>query len=421
MSRVVSVRTGLLLGLVCAAGLGLLVGGCPSQIVIEDGATTVTLTLGTKQQLQSSIVPTGGGTVTLSQEGHALDGLTIEVPDGAYAADTTFTISEASVTEHNLGEKFNALTPLITIDNGGGYADGIIKLTIPITRTLGRFPMAFYYDAEEGTLEGLPTLSADDTSITICTRHFSDIVVSEVAFDLLLGDVTTDFAVTQDNWQFLNLGTYLVPGGSCSGMSVAAMFYWDVLKRGRGALYGRYDNNGDTPATPNLDFDDSDVIKLCGEAQFYESNWIEQSHEDWVEKGKNHNDLWAFYMFAYSMLVSERPQYVAIFKEGDNGAAGHALIVYKKSGYSLWVADPNEKANGDLKFTVNPDTGEMDPYKGKWNAYTPELQFDEMMYFGRGVRGELRKSAGVVGRARAGQGRRRLPGVSAQGHARLWN
>lgn len=383
MRRVAVVRTGMLAGLASVGGFLLLCGGCPPQA--PDGTGSATLTLGTKQELQSSVVPAGGGMVTLSQEGHALDGLTLDVPDGAFPADTTFTISGAPITGHNLGDLFNPLTPLISVDHGGGYADDLLVMTIPVTPTAGRFVMAFYYDAAEGVLEGLPMLAMADDSITICTRHFSDVVVSEVAYDLLLGEVETPFAVQQDNWQFDNLGTYLGPGGTCSGMCVSAMYYWDVLKRTRGPLYGRYDNNGDAPATPLLDFDDVDVIKLCGEAQYYGQNWIEKARQDWLDKGLSHNDLYAFYMCAYSMLLSGRPQYLSLYKEDDLKAPGHAVIVYRKSGYTLWVADPNESTNKALTIALDPQTGEMVPYTGRWNANTPEFQFDKMMYMARGA------------------------------------
>src|SRR5438552_18817554 len=64
---------------------------------------------------------TSGGTLLYAKPGDALNGLTIVVPAGSYPASHTFSISYQPITKHSLPTGTDVLSPLITIDNGGGY------------------------------------------------------------------------------------------------------------------------------------------------------------------------------------------------------------------------------------------------------------------------------------------------------------
>ncbi|MBK6823687.1 MAG: hypothetical protein IPG87_12080 [Saprospiraceae bacterium] len=67
----------------------------------------------------------------LTVQGGDVNGLTIEIPQGSYKSGKDFVISTAKINSHTFGPDFNPLTPMIRINNGGGYADSILTVTIP--------------------------------------------------------------------------------------------------------------------------------------------------------------------------------------------------------------------------------------------------------------------------------------------------
>ena len=63
--------------------------------------------------------------LTFSAADSPMKGLTINVPKGAYAKETPFFVSSKPFTG-KLPKASTALTPLITVSNGGEYADEIM-------------------------------------------------------------------------------------------------------------------------------------------------------------------------------------------------------------------------------------------------------------------------------------------------------
>jgi hypothetical protein len=139
---------------------------------VEKVKPSTNLEIGDEVVVSTKTITTSGGTVIVDSPGSEIDGLKILVPPNGYSTSKTFKISTAPITNHTLGQYFNPLTPLIQIDNGGGYSTEPMQITIPITLPKGDFAMAYYYDEMSGKLEGLPILNLTSTSITVTTRHF---------------------------------------------------------------------------------------------------------------------------------------------------------------------------------------------------------------------------------------------------------
>lgn len=331
-----------------------------NQLSLELGETTI---------LGSASVNANGSVLFVDTPGDPLDGLEIDIPQGAYQEEINFTVSHQPITSYSGNENFDPVTPLISIENSGDYSDEVITMKIPVTIEDGYHYMAFYYDKTTGALEGIPEVDHDSTSLTIATRHFSDIVINRQLYRLFFGHDAIDsgFKVTQDNWPFENPVTYLSPG-ICSGMSIASLYYYNEIKKQKAypPLFGFYDNG-----TSDFDIDDDQAIKLCSTIQGWNINGLAKS------EGKE--DIWVYFQFIHSILLTGSPQYVSIFNEDDT--IGHALVVYKKSGNDLYVADPNspEKQDEKIEFewgsdpaTTDPKqlTGSFKPIDLKWNNST---------------------------------------------------
>ncbi len=295
------------------------------------------LSLGPATQLAAQAIGAAGGTIAVSRPGEPLDGLRLEVPAGAFAGDRTVTISSRPVTGSDYGPLVTPAGPLVTIDDGGGYADGLLRLRIPATIPDGAVAGVFYYDEVTGRLEGLPTVAVDATGITIATRHFSGLLPA-IATGGLPDTVDSGFRPGVDDWQFTNRGSIIAPGGHCSGQAVSAMYYYTERRRAIGAasLFGTYDDNGGTP-TPALWVDDSDGYRLASMVQH------DTDFDSWAaklfENSEKTPDAIHRMALRYAMAVTGEPQQLLIYDA--NGGSGHAITAYRVTRDRIFVADPN--------------------------------------------------------------------------------
>ena len=326
-------------------------------------ATKHTISTGAKVDLTTQTISTSGGVINISKPGDPLDGLQIEVPSGSYPNSKTFNISYAPVTGHDFGENFNPISPLITIDNGGSYSDELITVKIPIQLPDDQFAMAFYYDDSSGKLEGIPLVDEDKDSITIVTRHFSNLLVSRIALKVLTGVFDSGFRPGVDDWQFDNDGSYIEPDGHCSGQSITSMwYYYEKTLNGASHLYGRYDNNGGKK-TPNFWWDDSLGYRLASTVHV-DIAWGSLSSKIFRRYLAGLSDELTWKAFAYSILITGEPQYVAVRQTATD--SGHAMVVYKVTNDALYVADPNYHGNTERKIEFAG--GKFKPYNSGANA-----------------------------------------------------
>ncbi len=323
--------------------------------------TTGTIATGKTVAAASAKVSSSGGTLAVSQPGTPITGMELTVPAKAYTGTKTFEISYAPIEKHSFGDNFNPLTPLISIDNGGEYAEEIMTVKIPVTVPADSFAMGFIYDQKTKTLSGLPTLAQTDTSITVGTRHFTDFLSRMIPLSILKRDIDSSFRPGIDDWQFTNYGSYIAKGGHCAGQSVTALWYYVTQPDGKDlTLYGRYDNNGDKPATPDLWPDDSQGYRFVSTVH-QDINWQSFENKFWTNLA-GVNDDWTWKLFAYSMQITGEPQEVGIYS---NAGGAHDMICYRVKDGNLYIADPNYPGNTERRIEYK--NGKFVPYNSGAN------------------------------------------------------
>ncbi len=309
----------------------------------------------------NEIIGKNGGSIIVDDTNSEIDGFTIEVPEGAYDNTMEFEVSTRKIKEHNYGEYFNPVLPVIHIDNGGEFSNEYMMVTIPVDIPDDEFAMALYYN-EDGTLEPIPMLSHNDGEMILGVRHFSELVVTSLKKALLeeyIGtvDINSGYKPMVDNWSFTNYGSEAATGGACAGMSLSSIHYYLYYKsQGEPSLYGLFDNNHG-PATPSFWKDDSMGIRLVGTVQ---------KNIDWkrfdvlcdavYHKAKIISDKTIYYHFAYAFLLSDgAPQPVGLFNRTTVNnkvslKAGHVIVAYAIDKTGIYVCDPNYPTKTDLKI-----------------------------------------------------------------------
>jgi len=362
--------------------------------LVDCQKNTKPIVVGEEVEVTTETIGIGGGTITVSKPGDLLDGFKIEVPGGAYQDEKTFKISYRPIIRHNLGSYFNAITPLITVNNGGEYAEKIMTVTIPVSIPDRYFAMAFFYDETTGKLEGIPLVEENADSITIMTAHFSNVLVSYIEKQILISlEIdTTGFKHGVDDWQFANYGSWVAPKGHCAGQSIAAMYYYteNKLEGKKPSLYGLYDNDGNAAQkTSGFQWDDERAYKLCSMVQkrIQFDNRVRNLIENWQDKFKI---LDTYNCFAYALLLTKEPQYVAIYRPG----SGHAMILYKKSGkqvrngkdiVAFSVSDPNypyisEQQKNEREIIYDVQSEKFIPYNSGDNAGSLGKDYPTIIY-----------------------------------------
>jgi hypothetical protein len=323
--------------------------------------TSRKIKLGEEIALTQQEVTSEGTTIILEDTETTLDGLSVSIPKDAHSENAEYKISYAEIKSNGGFKNFNPLTPMIVIENGNIFTQELITLTIPISLPEGHFAMAFYYDEDSNSLEGIPLLSLTENEIVIGTKHFSKIVVSSISEENLKKlKADSGFRPGKNDWQFANRGSLISPNGHCAGQSISAMWYYsEKTLKGGSNLYGRYDNNRNLIdgriKTPKLWIDDSLGYRLASVVQ-EEINW-ESEERKLFNDFSGIDDRLTYLAFVYSIHLTRQPQYVAVRREG----GGHAMIVYKAEKSILYLADPNYY--GEVReITFDTDTNKFKPY-----------------------------------------------------------
>jgi hypothetical protein len=382
----------LFISIACVLAAGLIVGTLLVFLPVSpaSGPVTGSLKLGKEMSLADAQIGTNGGTITIDNRDSALNGMQIIVPGGAYGEEIEFEISGQEIESHTFGGLFHPATPLITVNNGHGFAAEPMTLKVPVKIEADEIAAAFYYDKDKGTLEGIPCVAQDGDSITLMTSHFSCFVITKEKIeklDSLVRDkpLETGFKPGKDDFYAPNYGSYVRPGGHCAGQSIAEIHYYN--------MYGRSDrhlrqepivDNDQYDATKELYWDDSLGIRLCSLMQdYYSKDWY-KTYDDL----RYVNEDLTYYYFLYTIAMSHEPQEVSI-KTADF-SIGHAMVVYKISRNAIWFADPNYPGDTDRKIAVthwlNPEkdreTAELGVYETKPRADGTIEKFTWVGYYG---------------------------------------
>ncbi|NCA67054.1 MAG: zinc ribbon domain-containing protein, partial [Clostridia bacterium] len=320
------------------------------------------------------LIPNNGGVVSVSDPSSKIDGFSITVNPGTYNGDTNFDIKTTEITGHTFGEEFNPITPLITVNNGHEFSARPMIVTVPIDVTDDEFAMGFYYDRKTGKLEAIPHIDYGSDQITLLTNHFSDIVVSKISIaelekltDNTKNQADSGFEPGKDDWQFINYGSSVAPGGHCAGQSLSMMWYYQEIykEKAEPRLYGRYDNNGEKK-TENFWLDDSGAYRFASAVQ-HNIDWMSLEFHNYLDFSRE-NQKRVFYAFGYAILVTGSPQFMGIYHFDDYGniAGGHAIVAYKVEGNKIYVADPNYPGQKDRYCELGSDG--FKPYSSGANA-----------------------------------------------------
>ncbi len=349
-------------------------GGGPSPLegsqVIQVAKGQI-VTSGAPVQVASQTVAPSGGTISVSKPGDPLNGMQIDVPTGAYPGATTFSVSSAPISGTTFGEDFDPVSPLITIENGGGHSEEILTVKVPVTVSEDDFALAFQYDEKTGEIEGLPTAEQDQTSLTYATTHFTKSAVFKINRQRLRAlidrGISIGFEPGKDDWQFPNRGSIIAPDGHCSGATLTEMWYFsEKTRKGSPHLFGLYDNNGNAK-TPALWYDDSNGYRLASIVQ-KDMNW--EALKDKVRRRLNAGNTNNFLAIGYTLLKTGKPQFIAIFRP--DGA--HAITAYGIKGDQAFIADPNTPGDKDRHIDVTEGT--FFPYMSGSTSY------DHFVYLG---------------------------------------
>jgi hypothetical protein len=335
------------------------------------------IVVGTKVEVAQSTIGTAGGTITVNKPGDVLDGYQLQVPANSYDSSRTFQVSYAPIKSHSFGGDFHPISPLIDVENGGGYSNEIMTVKIPVQIPDGDFAMAFFYDSATGELEGMPLVTEDQNSVTVATRHFTNYLVAAIEKYKLEGVVKSGFLPGFDDWQFPNMGSYLEPEGHCAGQSITAMwYYYEKFLKGSHQLYGLYNYS-----TPEVWEDDIYAYRLASVIQHdYDINLDTLVYQFMLNYSRNMTAQQQVNAFAYAILATGQPQFVGLLDTIKGG--GHAMIVYRVDNGNLSVADPNYP--GNLTRKIEFANNQFVPYYSGDNKQTIDegyvKEYNQILY-----------------------------------------
>jgi len=324
-------------------------------------------------KIATETIAPSGGKISVRNPDSSLDGLTIEVPAGAYETSVEFSIYEGPIPDIALEEEIDIISPMIIIDNGGEYSNEIMGVTVPIEVPEEDFAMAFLYDPENDKLEGVPTYPENNGSLTFLTRHFSTYAMLSVKKSTLDNlNFFTKYSPTNDFWNLPNAGSVVAPGGYCHGMALTSLYYSDPDAFGfdftkQEPLYkDEYDNGSDhIVESPFFWQDDKRPIQLCSVANSLRPTERGAATIDkwWMfakEKFALDIDEKHFYLCAFSLWASTDPHLLSIWNTQTN--SGHALICYGIHNQSLDVLDPNIPLQAS-KIDYDRVSSSFEPYE----------------------------------------------------------
>lgn len=333
-------------------------GGIPAyERTIPIGARIST---GASLPAKTATIGSAGGTIEAA-------GLRIEVPAGALAGDTAFSVASRPIERADVGGLVAPITRLYDVLDSYATLAVPVSVTFSATIPAGKIAMAFSYDEATGALAPLIPISQGATSLTAGATHFSSIFGGVIEAAKVPPIVDSGFRPGTDDWQFSNRGSYVAPGGQCEGQSLSEIWYYVKQRVADGAspLHGLYDNNGAEAKTPAFWQDDSDGYRLVGSVQ--------------ADKVANRftylflrNAMWGsadgqltYEAFRAAIALTGQPQLIRISTDTDGG--GHTMIVYRVTPDWLLVADPNYPGIG-RRIRFDPASGKLGPFLSGNNA-----------------------------------------------------
>ena len=386
---------GLRLSVILATVL-LIVASCEDSSVTNNTSNTGgTLDIGEWSAPTTTSISTGGGKVKITGDPD-LDGFQISVPPGSLNRTATFTVRTAPIEGSNLPGGEIVLSPIIEIDNGGGYSEGAMFVTIPIELPENHYAMAWLYDEEGGFIDALVPVGLYNDSIVVGTMSFDQslpslytvkgkgviqnggrvgrVVVTAYAVEDLNGPFDSGFTPGTDDFEMQNRGSVVAPAGHCAGQSIAAMWYFlkRKSKNGNKQLYGLLDS------LDALRMDNPRGMKLSSAVQ-NDLKW-EDRYSDWNTQFEAEApmlmtaDRLHYYAFCTFIKKKQRPAFVYV---SSSAGGAHAMVAYAVGNDRISIADPNWPGSA-RSISITGD--DFDPYDSKDRADDNNKQYETIRF-----------------------------------------
>ncbi|MEW6195414.1 MAG: hypothetical protein AB1521_09680 [Bacteroidota bacterium] len=356
--------------------------------------------IGTVIDITTQTIGTGGGTITISKPDAPINGMQMTIQPNSFSATQNFNISYAPITSHNFDQDFSPESPLIKISSATEFASRDINFKIPITINTGEIAMAFIYNDNDGTLEGLPINDLTNEYIEFSTRRLfsnpstakrlfnndehTNLVIFSVLESKLEGKtmLATGFEPGVDDWEFRNRGSYISPNGNCAGQSVTGLWYYSEKKiKGNGSLFHKYDKICDANNADFLWQDNPRGYRFASVVQKDFNMSPEGIREKYEFQEKDERFVW--WSLIMAIVLTKEPQFLVVHNK--NKPEAHAVVVYKigLTDRKIYIADPNYPGNKNLFTTYNSVSKKIEPYTTKLSADAPNLTFNNFAFFGR--------------------------------------
>jgi len=371
----------------------------------EQNIVSKNIITGSFTEVSNNTVGLYGATIKIVKPNTPVDGIEIAIPTNSFTSSQSIKVSYAEIKSHQFGANVNPISPLININSDGGYSKELMSITIPVKIPPGHIPLGFYLDETTGKLEGIPFKSITANSITLLTRHFlnagklksedinskslsgtgANIFISSISESVLNGQsiIASGFKPGVDDWEFVNYGSYIAPGGHCAGQNMTAMWYFFEKKASLGNLFNKYSDNS------KLWQDNARGYRFCSviHQDLVWDGTVSNLFDKYIDKNQALDKL-KLLTIAGVMLVTGEPQGIGIYyqdgtkADGTPSYAGHDLICYQVSvsGGKLYISDPNTPGT---EQSINFANDKFKPYLAKLNENTPVTPFPFVTYYAK--------------------------------------
>ena len=117
-------------------------------------------------------IAAGGGTIEIDEEGHPYDGLTMQIPAGAFPQGSEWSLRvDEEAPALSLPTGFAVAGPTLEIRTSVGRTETLMTLDIPVTQAPGTAIVIAVRDPVRGVMEVLPTVGVSPTSIRVMAGH----------------------------------------------------------------------------------------------------------------------------------------------------------------------------------------------------------------------------------------------------------
>lgn len=345
-------------------------------------------------ELMSATISTNDRKLILNQNNTLFVGTEISVNDSYSGEPTTFTLYSSPLPKLEKKSGFTPLDEMLIISNTGDFSQNCFFVKIPIRSQVNSIPVAFAYNEFTETLMAVPIVDYDQNHIIISSRNFNqvnwdsrlksgltpevhdfmDIVVGqfELAAASGLTSVLSDFVAGIDDWEFVNYGTGVEPKGTCAGMTLSALFYYEYRRWAQEpGLTNAFDRD------KRIWQDNTLGLRLVSQIQNAPES-ISENHiwQDYIEKMRSisqeidYNEYLSLYHrraidnLVAQLQITNNPVYASIAPR--NSLEGYHAVLITGVGLIdsvLYIADPNypgqtRSATIESDGFINYQTGE---------------------------------------------------------------